>query len=148
MMAFIWTDLMYNSQFLWIKVLYIGCISASVCFAFGGHCPLPFLQYRVRVDLTVMDTCKQWLRHTGFIKLFIGILERGMLDFNYENNFVVLLLKQWSVFICNNEHYSWTEMVFPKAPYWIEKVTKGSVIIGDVRFMLLSGIKMKPNWLL
>lgn len=37
------------------------------------------------------------------------------------------------------------EKVFPKAPYWTGKVTEGSVITGDVRFMLLSEIKMKPN---
>lgn len=46
----------------------------------------------------------------------------GLQD-NYERIFVVVLLKQWSVFIGNNIHYSGIEKVFPKGPYWIGKVT-------------------------
>lgn len=109
--------------------------------------PFPFLTIHREGRFHCMDTYKQCLWHADFVKSYVGILEHGMLDFSYESNFVVLLLKEGSIFIGNNEHYSWIEKVFPKVPYWTGKVTKGSVITGDVRFMLLSEIKMEPNWL-
>lgn len=117
--------------------LSLACIWWSLPFS---HCT------REGRCISLLRACTNSACGILVLKSSVGILEHGMSDFNCESIFVVLLLKQWSIFIGNNVHYSGIEKIFPKAPYWTGKVTKGSVTTGDVTFMLLGEIKRKPNW--
>lgn len=106
------------SLFIFItkEMYFFRCIPASVWFVFGSRCSSPFSLYSGKIDafccyrhINIMPVA-YW-----FYKVICLNLMAGMLDLKTVLKlFLLLLFKQWSMFIGNNIHYSGVEELSPR----------------------------------